>query len=597
MTPRSQAQTARLIAVTEAGNVYLLDPTTLAWSASLSIGGTYMHRAAVTVQPHYDSSSSADQNLFAAAEGLLWHSTDGGNNWSLAPQFSTRASVPLDWSISALAMSEDFSNDHTIAVGRVRADPMSGLEFGEIWTNQSGGPFTLRHSISSGVHSLVCSPPGPSGNRTWLAAARSFPNFRSYQDTGILRSIDGGVTWDDGGNSQDFSLEDEPGMVTGNAEMGYEQELFIMPNYAANGQVWYVRVEGIFRSNDEGDRWLQVEPINDRRCRAINTTFGPNGEKFVFTAYYGMGGVRYDRTNDLAEPLPPRSPMIFGRDMVLSPAYASDGIALFTGNFDLWGWQDPATPITNPANKKRWFLPPLLNPVGQRNIDLPRYIAISPNFDASNPNGDRTFFWITWGRDIRRSEDAGATSETLGHRANGLPVTDMTSMAVAPSYDALGTRSDVFAAYRDGMLFKLQNDLWHTVANIDQVVLKMEIPSDWARPGNPSLFLLLRDAPYLVRLYDRPNGVVTDNFQRNLTDVAPNGFTLHPDFANHPVVYMATDNRGIMRLDLSSPSNQWTQVGSSVIPTGHDDVGLSADFANDNLIYAATGFGLFEAED
>jgi hypothetical protein len=585
------------IAITEAGNVYTMDPTTLTWSASLSIGGTYMHRVAVTVQPHFDSTSPTDQNMFAAAEGLLWQSNDGGTTWLGVAQFSTRSTSPVDWSISALAMSEDYSNDRTLAVGRIRVDPQLGLEYGEIWSNVNSSSFSLRHALDSGVHSLLCSPPGPSGERTWLAAARSFPNFRSFQNTGILLSVDGSVTWDDRGNSQDFLLEDDPGMVTGNAEMGHEQELFLPPDYANEGEVWYVRVEGIFRSVDEGERWLQLEPINDRRCRRVETTWGPNGEKYVFTAGWGMGGVRYDRTNDIVTPLPGRSPMVFGRDMVVSPNYHLDGISLFTGNFDLWGWQDPDTPVTTPTGKKRWHQPPVENLAGQRNIDLPRYVAISPHFNGRHVNGDRTFFWITWGRDIRRSEDGGATSKTLGHRSNGQPVVDMTSMVIAPTYDALGTRTDVFAAYRHGELFKLENDLWERVANLNKVIVKMEIPSDWSRPSNPCIFILLRDAPYLVRAYDAPNGLIVDDEQRNLVDAAPNGFTLHPDFANHPIVWMATDNLGIMRLDLSNPANQWTRVGSSVIPTGHDDVAVSVDYENDNLIYTATGFGLYEATD
>ncbi|MCP4093960.1 MAG: hypothetical protein GY747_10975 [Planctomycetes bacterium] len=585
------------IAITEAGNVYTMDPTTLTWSASLSIGGSYMHRVAVVVQPHFDSTSVTNQNMFAAAEGLLWQSIDGGATWLGVAQFNARSTSPSDWSISALAMSEDYSTDRTLAVGRIRINTQSSLEFGEIWSNQAGGTFALRHALNSGVHSLLCTPPGPSGVRTWLAAARSFPNFRTFQDTGILLSVDGTATWNDHGNSQDFLLEDDPGMVTGNAEMGHEQELFLMPDYANEGEVWYVRVEGIFCSTDQGERWLQLEPINDRRCRGVNTTWGPNGEKYVFTAGYGMGGVRYDRSNDIVTPLPGRSPMVFGRDMVVSPNYAQDGIALFTGNFDLWGWQDPNTPVTTPTGKKRWHQPPVLNQAGERNIDLPRYIAISPHFNGRHINGDRTFFWITWSRDIRRSEDGGATSKTLRHRTNGERVADMTSMAVAPSYDALGTRTDVFAAYRHGELFKLVNDLWTRIANLDQVVMKMEIPSDWSRPANPCIFILLRDAPYLVRAYDAPGGLIIDNQQRNLVNAAPNGFTLHPDFANHPIVWIATDNLGIMRLDMSAPANQWTQVGASVIPTGHDDVAVSVDFENDNLLYTATGFGLFEATD
>ena len=585
------------IAITEAGNVYTMDPTTLIWSSSLSIGGSFMHRVAVVVQPHFDSASSADRNLFAAAEGLLWHSSDGGISWNAAPQFSTRANNPSDWSISALAMSEDFSNDHTLAIGRIRINQQTGLEFGEIWSNQGGGPFALRHALNSGVHSLLCTPPGPNGVRTWLAAARSFPNFRSFQNTGILLSVDGSTTWDDRGNSQDFRLEDEPGQVTGNAEMGHEQELFLLPNYALEGEVWFVRVEGIFRSTDAGERWLQLEPVDGRRCRKVECTWGPNGEKYVFTAGYGMGGVRYDRSNDVVTPLPGRSPMVFGRGMSISPNYALDGIALFTGNFDLWGWQDPDTDMTTPTAKPRWHQPPLLNPAGQRNIDLPRYVAISPNYNGRLTNGDRTWFWVTWARDIRRTEDGGATSKTLAHRTNGEPVTDMTSMAVAPTYDALGAKTDVFGAYRSGEIFRLENDLWTRIANLNQVIVSMEIPSNWSRPNNPSIFVLLSEEPYLLRVKDHPGGFTFNSLQRNLVHAAPSGFTLHPDFANHPIVYMATDNRGILRLDLSSPVNRWTQVGSSVLPTDHGDVALSVDFENDNLIYAATGLGLFEATD
>ena len=430
------------IAVTEAGNVYLMDAQTLQWSHSLDVGGTFFHRVAVAVEPHYDS-ATAQTHLMAAAEGLLWFSDDGGQSWHASNRFQTRASSPTDWSICALAFAEDFAQSGQAVLGRIRFDTALGLEYGEIWSRDASGNFQLRKSLDSGIHSLIGTPPGPSGQGRFLAAARSYPNFRSFQDVGILSSLDGGITWSDFGNHQDFRQEDGPGMVSGNVEMGHEQEFVVMPEYGSEGTLWYVRAEGIFRSRNEGGRWLQVEPINDRRCRRVDSAFGPNGEKLVFTAGWGMGGVRYDRTHGTVEPLPKRSPMIFGRDMALSPNYTSDGLVMFTGNFDLWAWQDP---------------------------------------------------------------------------------------------------------------------------------------------------------PYLIRFEDHPGGPQAVDLQRNLNAASPNHIALHPDFANHPVIYMASDNLGILRLDTSSPSNQWTQVGTPV-PTGHDDIGFSADFANDNLIYAATGFGLFEAED
>ena len=586
------------IAVTEAGNVYLLDPNSLQWSFRLAMGGTSFHRVAVAVQPHFDSTAlGTGTNMFAAAEGLLWHSIDGGRYWQVATQFNTPVSLNGGWSIASLAMSENFYSDRILVIGRLKIDVQSGAEEGEIWSNDGSGLFTLRHTLASGVHSLICSPRGPLGKRTWFAAARAFPNFRAFQDTGILFSIDDGATWQDHDDGQDFSLEDEPGRVTGSAEMGYEQEFVIMPSYADNGEIWYMRQEGIFRFRPGSERWIQLEPIDDRRCRKVDTTFGAQGEKLVFTAGYGMGGVRYDRSANLVEPLPSRAPMVYGRDLALSPSYAQDGIALFTGNFDLWGWQDPLTALTNPLGITEWYLPPLLNGAGVRNADLPRFVSMSPHFNGRGVVGDRTWFWITWAGDVRRTEDAGATSKALGHRATGEAVVAMHSVAVAPTYDANGTRTDVYAGNDFGQFFRLENELWQLIGDIDEVIMGIEVPSSWTRPANPTFFVMLKAPPYMLQVEDRPSGFVTTDLQRNLSNASPRGFTLHPDFANHPVIYMASGSQGILSLDLSSSANDWRRIGQTPLATTHNDVALSADFANDQLIYAATDLGLFEAID
>jgi hypothetical protein len=587
-----------VIAVTEEGKVYLMDPNSLQWRFSLDMGGTSLHRVAVAVQPHFDSSNPLiSTNMFAAAEGLLWHSIDGGRYWQVATQFNTTVSLNGGWSIASLAMSENFYSDRILAVGRLKINAQSGAEEGEIWTNDGSGLFTLRHTLTSGVHSLICSPKGPNGKRTWFAAARSFPNFRAFQDTGILFSVDDGATWQDHDDGQDFSLEDEPGRVTGRAEMGYEQEFVIMPSYANNGEIWYMRQEGIFRFRPGGERWIQLEPIDDRRCRKVDTTFGAQGEKLVYTAGYGMGGVRYNRSLNVVEPLPSRAPMVYGRDLALSPSYAQDGIALFTGNFDLWGWQDPLTALTNPVGTTEWYLPPLLNPAGVRNVELPRFVSMSPHFNGRGVVGDRTWFWITWSGDVRRTEDAGATSKVLGHRATGEAVQAMHSVAVTPTYIASGTRTDVYAGNDYGQIFRLDNELWQLIGDIDEVIMKMEVPSNWSRPANPAMFIMLKAPPYMMQVEDRPSGFVTTSLQRNLNSASPRGFTLHPDFANHPVIFMASGSQGILRLDLSSPSGDWQRIGSAPLQTSHNDVALSADYANDQLVYAATDLGLFEAVD
>jgi hypothetical protein len=310
-----------------------------------------------------------------------------------------------------------------------------------------------------------------------------------------------------------------------------------------------------------------------------------------------MGGVRYNRSTPIVEPLPMRAPMIYGRDLALSPAYAQDGTVLFTGNFDLWGWQDPLTISTNPLGVSHWYLPPLLNGAGVRNADLPRFVSMSPHFDGNNFAGDRTWFWVTWNGDVRRTEDAGATSKVLSHRSTGAPVDSIHSIAVAPTYDANGTRTDVFAGNDYGQIFRLENELWQLIGDIDEVIMKMEVPSNWARPTNPTFFVMLKAPPYMLQVIDRPSGLVTTSLQRNLSSASPRGFTLHPDFANHPVIYLASGSQGILKLEISNPASDWQRVGATSLNTTHNDVALSADFANDHLIYAATDLGLFEAVD
>ncbi len=596
------AQDGPVILLTTSGGVYLLAPTPGAqWQFALQLPGVLARRGAVTLSPRYDSTAGdpREHELFAAASGLLYRSADGGATWTLEPTFSQTATSPNDWMISAIAVSEGWPADPTLMVGRVRVDPVSGFEQGELWrSTDAGATWDRPLTTTTGVQSVLCTPPGPGGQRTWLVAGRAYPNTGAWYQ-GILRSTDGGATWDDHGNAQDFLIEDNPGKTSGYVPLNYEQQLMWMPDYAQSGEVWYGRQEGLFVSRDEGDHWVERAMRAEREFRDLVAAVRPDGAVAVYGAGYGTGTVEHLPQTASSTPVGALSPMVYQRRLDVSPNFATDGNLMVAGNVTLWGWQSPDVPPANPTGRSGWWQPRNLDPnTGESLTGFARLVVYSPHFDGTGVGGDRAFFWNPWDFGPYRSQDNGVTAAPLHATWNGSVAPEMTAMRVAPTYDDLNFHQDVFGGDKTGQLFVLDaSDTWNRIADLGPQIEDVEIPSDWSRPGNPVLYVALAAFPYLAEVRVEQGNVVKTFYSDGLDEVFPTGLALSPDFANEPVLYLSTFGSGIFSLDLRDAQPTWSPVGDGWPRLWCREVAVSPNWTQDRLVFAATQSGLWQVED
>jgi len=591
-----------VMALSIRGGVYLLWPQTMTWQLTHQMPGVYGRLGCVALNPHFDSTSAAlgAQDMFVGASGLFYVSDDGGQNWTLHPQFTIQAVSQMEWSIASLAISENYAVDRLILMGRVHYENSYGGDFGEILRSANRGQnFSRVTTLNSGILNLICTPPGPGGARSWIACTRAYPNTGAYVGIGIISSLDGGLTWNHYNNHQDFLMEQNPGKVSGYAPLNYELQLAVMPDYGTTGEVWYGRQEGLFISTDEGVHWRQRQMRVEREFRDLDTSFTTDGRKAVFGAGYGVGTVVHIPANGLVMGLPEQPPMIYQRRLDVSPNFVGDGNVIVAGNVTLWGWQSRQVPIANPLNKSFWWEPRNRDPITQQNLTgFPRVVAYSPNFDGRGlPGTDQTYFWCGWDFGPYRSEDNGLTAKALHDLVGGGTVGEMTCFAIAPTYDAAGARTDAYTADAGGKLYRLVNEQWLQLADLGPLVEDIVIAPDWSRPGNPSLFAALAGAPYVVKIVDDPGNFQVLNVGVGLPEVYANGLACHPDFANHPVLYLSTFGSGVWKLDMSVGSPVWERVGANFPRLWCRDVALSADFENDKFVYAATQEGIWTVRD
>jgi hypothetical protein len=590
------------VGVTKKGSVYLLDSVSLNWSRVYMNTGSPSAATKVAIAPHATTTSSdfGDQDVILVANGQLHISHDLGASWSICSQFSTPAQGLHDWHITAVEFSDNYLNDQTVMIGRGRMQTSALADEGEIWMSSDGAAtFSLSTTLDTTVNSLLSTPADSSGNRYWFAAGRQYPNYATYFGTGILRSDDSGLSWSDNGSFQDFLLEDDPGKKSGAAQMVYFAQLQVAADFALSGKVFYGRQEGLFASQDSGVHWVQKSTRFANRFRDVETSVDSNGDDIVFGAGYGTGTVMHNSASNETSIVPMRTPMIYQRRVSVSPNYDIDGRLLVAGNVYLHEWQSPDVPPSNPDLNTLWYAPLVRNIASNGNdAGYPRGVEYSPHFDPTGTvaNADQTFFWFSAEGQMRRSSDNGSTSERLFNTTTGATTQAIQCITVAPTYDATGTRTDVYGGTANGVLYRLIGDQWLELLNINKQIIKLLVAPDYSRPNNPTLFALMNRPPYICKITDAISGLSIEVLRHNLGRVAPTGIDLHPDFSNTPIIYITTKANGSFSLDLNDSMPSWSQFGNNIPAVAVDDIALSKNFATDGVAYLATNSDIMKLD-
>ncbi|MBC8328375.1 MAG: hypothetical protein ISR76_04755 [Planctomycetes bacterium] len=593
-TPRRGPGPAVL--VTTGGAVYAWQESSLSWS-SLLRSGESDPLARVAIAPDFDPLAAAgpDRSVVAGIAGCLHRSDDGGASWTTHSQFSQPATLPTDWWLTALAFADDFRTSGVLVVGRGREDQGSLTgDGGEIWRSSDfGASFALAMDPGSAVRALISTPPDPSGLRFTLAALQAMPKPSiPGQNHGVLSSTDDGLTWSDGGNHQDFYLENEDALGT---REGREWVLgmAVSPEFGADGQLFLGRSAGLYRSDDSGNRWRQVAIRSPSHVRAIDTGTDSQGHRLAFGAAFGSGLARVDLDTQETTLLG-AGPIIYGRSVSVSPQHGLDGGVAVAGEGGVAWWFDPAVPPANPFGVSGWKDHPMPS--------NGRVVRLHPRFDASGtlPGGNQVMFcsFMSVPPLTLRSHDGGLSAELLW-QLQGAPFAPyMRRMEIAPTYDPAEptTCRDVYGVTSGGVV-RLEGDTWRLIYQTERELMDLAIDPFFSREVNPRLFVADFASPEVWQVMDLLGGVSGQQLDPAGLDGQVRDIALPPDFDQRPVVYVTTWGSGVWKYDLAAATPRWEPVGGPLPAIWLEPLAFTSSWTTDRSLVVGTQYGVYLGQD
>ena len=584
------------------GQVMRLDRESDVWELALN-SGLQDERAQLAMASKYFTGDQAGpaQTVAAAFDGVLYLSLDHGVTWNTHSQFNTPAAMPTDPHITAIEFADDYvkTGHLVLATATENLANFSGDQ-GELWQSSDfGTSFQSVLQNDSSFRSIAATPRGPSGKSWFLAAVLEHPDAkRLHESEGVFRSSDGGLTWSDFGNAQDFIAEEDASWSV-SAARAEVMDFSVSPTFEQDGQIFFGRAEGLFETQNEGLHWIRRPFRHVMQTRALSSFFDANGDVWVAGGTYGSGAF-LQKLSDKSYELLDAGPIPYIDDLVVSPNFAVDGTILVAGLGGECFWFDPVLRAPNVFNKWGWVRIP-----GAIGLGYARHAAFSPHYNGlGGAEFDQTFFFSTssWQDTNFRSPDGGASVEFLDKMVDGSPADFLEHVVVAPTYDASSAqgRTDVYAARYDN-LFRLIDDRWKPLMQLPAFVESIDVAADFDRdsqtPGEPLVFVGMSKYPYFGIVKDKPGGPLLDVYPDGLEHGALTTVVCPPDFATRKVLYAATYSDGIKKLDLRKSSPRWENVGGAWPDYFVDTMTVSIDFANDRTLLVGCNYGLLVSKD
>jgi len=614
-------QSAPAITCNDMGAVFVLDPVSQTWSKVLDTGEEDRN-AVVAIVNNFDRNAPAGPSRAMAAgiNGRLYLSEDGGQSWTVQGSFATPATDKDEWHITAMAFANDYSVSGELMVGRGRetAGWFSG-DLGEVWRSEDHGqsfhPVSIQGQtlLYSSVQEIVSSGLGPNGDSYWYLSFHFFPEIAFAPDVlGVLRSDDGGLTWDELGTKQDFLQEFSPNERTA-VGREYRGMMTIVPDplFGLNGEVWMARSEGVYFSKNEGELWGRRQLRPSKQVRGVGVGYDETGDLFAYAATYGSANVKVNVTDAFAEWLP-GSGMAFQLPAAVSPRSYRDGVMISGGQVDVVArLESPA-----PAKLQGFISVNKLYSGSQGGTGYVRTLELSPNFSAVDALGTNKA--LIWSARLKSSSLGETRISTDGlqtlHRANsvinlpGQVAPWMKSLSISPTFDvqALPSTLDVFGcAYLFEQIWHLQN----TGSAVDPVfewdlidwapgarVQAVHADPRFARPNGALLWVMTTEGLYSLR------DLSTDWSSIEVTeypkfDNLPLALELPPDMALRPMIYAMTWGGGLLKLDLQASTPAWEKVGVDFPAEWGNCFDFAPDFEKNRVIVTGGQNGLFVGRD
>ena len=528
------------------GGLYRLSPGSSAWTQVLDATTVAM---AFAVSPDF----SSDQTLLLGDQnGALLLSTDAGETFN---QLALSAGTGL---VTEIKFAPDYAAS------------------GEIFIGTTSGLFVSTDYLSS--LSTVASAPVD-----WISALALSPDYRTdatlfltTPTQGVFKSIDRGISWE---------LHETGVELVPQTNFHFE-DLTISSNYANDGTIFLATFEGLFRSTDFGNSWVELEtrPPTLIMGVAMSPAFAQDGLMLVSTYGGGLYVTEDAGANWRVSSTGVSSPYLY--QVAIREKLGSESPVLLTSHENHllisqdkgYSWVEKEISSVLPGNC------------------IASKMGVSPDY------ANDTTVYLGCRRDgIAVTHDAGETWSLVVDR-HQLAEGTITSIALSPDYAVDHTL--MYSEHR-GFFAKSSDEglSWQNTQN------GLPTPGRWY--GGRGLFYspdykndhLITAATeqgfyYSVdeaQTWYRIGGDWTSPVVQGVID----NIGISPDFANDRTLFTSVRGRGLFRARADGSGAGWIQVGTDNSGSKYDiqNFELSPDFANDGLVIGWGHDQLFRSID
>jgi photosystem II stability/assembly factor-like uncharacterized protein len=232
--------------------------------------------------------SQPEVYYFGSVGGGVWKTNDAGRTWN--PIFDSQ---PIA-SIGAIAVAPSDSN--VVYVGSGEADMRSSISVGNgMYKSTDAGKTWTRIGLedSRQIGRIIVDP--RDANKVFVAALGHA--YGPNQERGVFRSKDGGKTW------QKVLFKDEN---TGAIDIAFEPgnpKTIYAALWNTRRPPWSIYApsygpgSGLYRSNDGGDHWEQVQGLPTENLGRIGIAFAPSNPRRIYLIVDAKEGGLY-RSDD-----------------------------------------------------------------------------------------------------------------------------------------------------------------------------------------------------------------------------------------------------------------------------------------------------------